>query len=143
MCKRQWICIWIAMLFFLLATGCNFFRGYFQIDGFTDKLLEALKTEYGITIPDSAEFIKGNMSLVPQDPSITIYFTLPEDCVEPMLSSDWEESTTVTTLINETSSDRTWRKEVKKTGFLFVTQPEDGLVTALFSGDNPSSKWLD
>ena len=143
MSKRRLICILEAILLLLLATGCDFFKSDFPIDGFTDKLVEALKDEYGITIPDSAEFIKGNIYCGFQDPSITIYFTLPEDCVEPMLSSDWEVSTTATTVINETAADKTWYKSVKRTGYLFVTQPEDGLVTALLSGDNPSPKWLD
>lgn len=132
-----------AILFVILATGCDYFQRDFPIDGFTDTIVTALKDEYGITIPDSAEFISGHIDRSFQDPAIYITFTVPEEDVEPMLSSDWEEATGRTT-INEVYSDKSWRKSEKRTGHFYVTEPdEDGLVTALFSGDNPLTAWLD
>lgn len=143
--KKRFLWILEAILFVILAAGCDYFylQRDFPVDGFTDTLVTALKDEYGITIPDSAEFIRGNIARSLQDPAIYITFTVPEEEVEPMLSSAWEEATGQTT-INEVNSDKSWHKHEKRSGRFYVTEPdEDGLVTALFSGDNPRIAWLD
>ncbi len=43
-------------------------------EGFSDELLQALEREYGIVIPEDAEFIKGENQPHPQDPNVVVYF---------------------------------------------------------------------
>lgn len=46
-------------------------------EGFSPKLLDALKDEYGITIPADAVFVKGNNLILARDPAIFISFECP------------------------------------------------------------------
>ena len=56
-------------------------------DGFTEELLSVLDTQYHITIPEDAVFIKGINTNAMRDPCVVILFEIP---AEPGLSSEIE-----------------------------------------------------
>ena len=60
-------------------------------NGFSDELVQMISEDYGISIPDSAEFICGEYdSRSSQDRSLNIVFRVPERDLEEMFDNRWE-----------------------------------------------------
>lgn len=112
--RRHYFGFILLFLILLLTVGIQLFRyndtareafGHFlfgdtptQIEnGFIPELTEMLSEKYGLTIPENAEFIRGDYTNAFRDPAAVIEFRLPaatEDMLFDRLLSDekWEPS---------------------------------------------------
>lgn len=112
-------------------------------NGFTEKLTGALKSDYDLTVPDSAEFSEGRMENSIKDPYIHLWFRMPENAIGDMLSSEWKDvSEQVSGDVKGTPAAKVWFKSSEKSAYLFIDTPDNGFVNVFFNGENPSKKWL-
>ena len=136
----------LFILPFLIALcGCTslFETRIEELAGFSNSLNEAIDKEYGITIPNTAEFVHGKMDFAFRDPSVQIVFHIPENELAAMMDEGWKKEENVEGYVDDVMSERVfWRQGDKRGCRLYVTAPVGGQVSVLLDGDNPSRNWL-
>ena len=78
-----------------------------------------------------------------RDPHIQITFHIPQNDLAELMDERWAEENTSTTIEGIPSEAAYWRQGDNRSASLFVSAPDDdGIVSVLYDGDNPSTKWL-
>lgn len=80
--------ILFSVITLMTVCSCSFFNPEKKFNGFTQKIKDALKSNYEMTIPDSAVFIDG-YDISGQDAFIDLFFSIPKEDLDDMLSDKW------------------------------------------------------
>jgi len=109
-------------------------------DGFSEKWLETLKTEYSLSIPESAVYLKGYMELG-RDFSVHMLFTVDAADFDGMFGEGWSEDAEGHTFSEEWYDDLAdgempHRYDYSKqyTALFFSDADENGTVICVFVG---------
>ncbi len=142
--RKSTYLVLFAMMGLMILTGCTeLIVGTTIIDkGFTESLVDALQNEYGLYIPDSADFVEGEIDQSFRDPSICILFRVPEADFETMISPEWVEEVNISGDINGIPAENVFTKTAARGGYLYISAPKNGQIDILFYGENPLRNWI-
>ncbi len=142
------ICL-VILSFSIVLSGCDFFTSYFELDGISDNMSEAITEHYGLTIPQTAEFVRGHIDKGFRDPCIIVVFRVPQNDLRLAMDSEWIVEEYVSNTIDGVRSDQCYFRAGKQDKYqrhaqLFVTKAdENGNVLVMLDGANPSTNWID
>ena len=146
--KFSAVCL-IILSFLIVLSGCDFFTSYFELDGISDSMHEAVAEHYGLTIPDTAEFVRGHIDKGFRDPCIIIIFRVPQNDLPPAMDGEWNVDEYMSTTIDGVESEQAYFRAGKQDKYqrhaqLFVTSSdENGNVLVMLDGANPGTNWID
>ncbi len=137
----------LSLLLLVTLSGCDFFKSYYELEEIHDNLRAALAEEYGFPLPDTAVFVEGYMDVGLRDPHVQLIIRIPQNDFAGLMNEEWVELNQSTTIEGMRSEAAYWRSgddQYDRSASLYVTAPdENGIVSVLFDGDNPSTRWLD
>ena len=133
----------LSLLLLVTLSGCDFFKSYYEVEEIPDKLCAALAEEYGFHLPDTAVFVQGHMDVMFRDPRIELIIRIPQNDFAGLMDEKWVEENQ-STIIEGVRSEASYRRlGDNREASLYVTAPdENGMISLLFNGYNPSTRWL-
>lgn len=131
----------------VLLTSCGMFRLPTTIRcGFSQEMVTMLRDTYELTIPDSAEFIKGYYDNAFRDPGVFLLFEVPDDEFQQIFSENWQYNWQ----FSENASKRlagaemlenpiegTNKFKLKSDTYSIFAHTENGRVQCAFHGGGP------
>lgn len=142
------ICL-VILSFSIVLSGCDFFTSYFELDSISNSMSEAIAEHYGLTIPDTAEFVRGHIDKGFRDPCIIVVFRVPQNDLRLAMDGEWIVDEYVSTTIDGVRSEQCYfrageQDKYQRHAQLFVTSSdENGNVLVMLDGANPGTDWLD
>ena len=86
---KKAVCIFVSLILALSLTSCTASGPLTIESAFSEKLVTLLSEQYELNIPESAEFVSGYFERAFRDPSVVIYFTVPENEIERSVCKGW------------------------------------------------------
>ena len=134
-------CIIISLIILISFCSCTDSTFLYIESGFSEKLTNLLSERYEINITDSAEFVSGYFDRAFRDPSVTIYFSIPEEDFEKLFCDNWQKDNTGYSSI----LDDEWKFEISDTYIyinelytaLICSEAENGIIKCAFTGRHP------
>ncbi|MGN0172241.1 MAG: hypothetical protein ACI39E_05630 [Acutalibacteraceae bacterium] len=127
----------------VLLTSCGMFRLPTTIRcGFSQEMVTMLRDTYELTIPDSAEFIKGYYDNAFRDPAVFLLFEVPDDEFQQIFSENWQYSEYTSELLAgaemlEIPIEGSYKFKLKGDTYLIFAHTENGRVQCAFHGHGP------
>ena len=141
---KKAVCILVSLIFALSLTSCAASGPLTIESGFSEKLVTLLSEQYELNIPESAEFGSGYFERAFRDPSVVIYFTVPENEIETLFINNWVKVRSGHTglfheLDFEPEGSYLYEKELYTV--LLCSEAENGTVKCAFTGRHPEKKF--
>ena len=135
--------VFICFSLTVLLTSCGMFRLPTTIRcGFSQEMVTMLRDTYELTIPDSAEFIKGYYDNACRDPGVFLLFEVPDDEFQQIFSENWHYSEYDLSFSEQANMlenpvEGKYKLNGKLFTYLIFAHTEDGRIQCAFHGDGP------
>ena len=141
---KKAVCILVSLILTLSLTSCTASGPLTIESGFSEKLVTLLSEQYELNIPESAEFVSGYFERAFRDPSVVIYFTVPENEIETLFINNWAKVRSDHTglfheLDFEPEGSYLYEKELYTV--LLCSEAENGTVKCAFTGRHPEKNF--
>lgn len=141
---KKVVCFLVSLILALSLTSCMASGPLTIESGFSEKLVALLSEQYELNIPESAEFVSGYFERAFRDPSVVIYFTVPENEIETLFINNWEKVRSGHTglfheLDFEPKGSYLYEKELYTV--LLCSEAENGRVKCAFTGRHPEKNF--
>lgn len=138
--------IFLSVIIALSLCSCTASGPLTIESGFSEKLITLLSKQYELNIPDSAEFVSGYFDRAFRDPSVVVYFTVPEAEFESLFGDNWEKDNNnnrhkglFAELSFESDGSYTYNNELYTA--LICSEAENGIIHCAFTGRHPNRKF--
>ncbi len=141
---KKAVCVFVSLIIALSLTSCNISGPLTIESGFSEKLVALLSEQYELNIPESAQFVSGYFERAFRDPSVVVYFTVPENEIETLFIDNWAKVRSDHTglfreLDFEPEGNYLYEKELYTA--LLCSKAENGTVKCAFTGRHPEKKF--